>query len=287
MRWQAALLALVAGCADWGRPPLTAPYRAGEPLIQEQGLVGIASDESAAAVQLVDAEGAPPRLDLIALDAGGGTTSQIAVAPEKTARAVALRLRADGRKAVSLLAAIATEEWPEALARAAGEGFVRVPPAATRSGAREWFVPAAAHGTAAPPLLLREARHVRGCTRFVMMGRRRSPMPAHDFVLPERPLKVHPHFVRVSWIWGVFCAALGLGAGHVQLEMLVVRQRQTAFASVRTGQGYLASRLSCLARNLSGQNLQQRDGLIRGLHLVQRDQASVCNGPAGSATPHR
>lgn len=169
MRWQAALLALVAGCADWGRPPLTAPYRAGEPLIQEQGLVGIASDESAAAVQLVDAEGAPPRLDLIALDAGGGATRQIAVAPEKTARAVALRLRADGRKAVSLLAAIATEEWPEALARAAGEGFVRVPPAATRSGAREWFVPAAAHGTAAPPLLLRVAVSKGNPAAFVVL----------------------------------------------------------------------------------------------------------------------
>lgn len=152
MRWQAALLALVAGCADWGRPPLTAPYRAGEPLIQEQGLVGIAPDESAAAVQLVDAEGAPPRLELIALDAGGGATRHLAAAPQETARTVARRVRAEGRNAVPLLAAIASEEWPEALARAADEGFIRIPPVVAERGPREWLVASVA-GVGAPLLL--------------------------------------------------------------------------------------------------------------------------------------
>src|SRR5207302_910549 len=64
---------------------------------------------------------------------------------------------------------IATEEWPEALARAAGEGFVRIPPAATRSSAREWFVPAAAHGSAAPPLLLRVAVSKGNPAAFVVL----------------------------------------------------------------------------------------------------------------------
>lgn len=123
MRWQAALLALGLGCADWRRPPLTAPYRAGEPLIQEQALLGLSPEGNAAAAQLIDAEGAPPRLELIALAASGGPTRQLAAAPGEVARAVARRLRAEGRKPLPLLAALVAEAWPDALTLAARAGF--------------------------------------------------------------------------------------------------------------------------------------------------------------------
>lgn len=153
MRWVAISLALATACADWQRPPLTAPYRAGEPLVQEQAFLGVSSDGSAAAVQLVDAEGAPPRLELIALDARGGATRHIAAAPAQIASAVARRLRADGRKAVPLLGAIAKEEWPAGVAAAAREGFSSIPPAAPDGNPRRWSVAAAAAND--PPLTLR------------------------------------------------------------------------------------------------------------------------------------
>ena len=85
--------------------------------------MGLSPDGNAAAVQLIDAEGAPPQLDLIALDAKGGPTRHLAAAPEDKVRAVAGRLRAEGRKPVPLLAATISESWPDALAIASREGF--------------------------------------------------------------------------------------------------------------------------------------------------------------------
>src|SRR5438067_9707491 len=109
-RCLACCVLVVSACADWQRPPLTAPYRAGEPLLQEQALVGLASDGSAAAVQLIDAEGAPPRMELLALDAGGGETRRLASAADGVARAAARRFRKDGRRPEALLAGIVAEE---------------------------------------------------------------------------------------------------------------------------------------------------------------------------------
>jgi tetratricopeptide (TPR) repeat protein len=161
VRWQAALLALAVGCADWRRPPLTAPYRADEPLVQEQALLGISRDGSAAAAQLVDAEGAPPRLELIALEAQGGPTRHLAAAPDEAARAVSRRLRAEGRKRVPLLAAAIADFWPDALAIAAREGFPKSGDAILDSAGGEsskvsrHSVPARVTGSS--PLLLRVA----------------------------------------------------------------------------------------------------------------------------------
>ena len=152
MRWFAAFL-LVCGCAEWRRPPLTAPYRAGEPLVQEQALVGLAPDGSAAAVQLVDAEGAPPRLELLALDKGGGETRRLAAAPGPAASAAARRLRTEGRRPVPLLAAIAAEEWPDGLATAAAAGFRPRPATAPEPGKRRWAV-TGAPGAGSLPLSL-------------------------------------------------------------------------------------------------------------------------------------
>ena len=156
MRWQVLLLVVAPGCADWGRPPLTAPYRSGEPLIQEQALVGISRDGSAAAVQLIDAEGAAPRLELLALDGKGGATRHLAVAPPETATVVARQVRAEGTKAVPLLGAIAAHQWPEALGRAARDGFSPAAPTAPDAGPQRWSVAPRA-GPGAPPLMLRIA----------------------------------------------------------------------------------------------------------------------------------
>jgi len=109
---------------------LTAPYRADEPLLHEQALVGLSIGGSAAAVQLIDAEGAPPQLELLALDAAGGATRHAGSAPQDAALAVARRLRADGQKPVPLLASAVAQEWPEGLALAVQQGFAASAPIA-------------------------------------------------------------------------------------------------------------------------------------------------------------
>jgi hypothetical protein len=124
----APFLFLVAACADWQRPPLTAPYRADEPLVQEQALVGLARDGSAAAVQLIDAEGTPPRLELLLFDAAGGPTQHVRAAPELIASSVARRMRSEGHKPVPLLGSVVQQEWPEVLASTAQQGFAASEP---------------------------------------------------------------------------------------------------------------------------------------------------------------
>ncbi|HYV65806.1 MAG TPA: tetratricopeptide repeat protein, partial [Myxococcales bacterium] len=93
-----------------------------------------------AAVQLIDAEGAPPRLEILVLDAQGGETRRLKAAPQAAARAAARKLRETGRSPVPLLAAIAAEEWPEGQNAAAASGFSPRAPAAPQPGTRLWLV---------------------------------------------------------------------------------------------------------------------------------------------------
>jgi hypothetical protein len=169
-------LLVLGGCADWQRPALTSPYRANEPLIQEQALVGVAADGSAAAVQLVDAEGAPPRLELIVLDARGGATRHLAAAAGESAGAVSRRLRADGGQPAALLGAIARDEWRDGLVLAAREGFMAIPPAPPDA------LPSAV--PASPPPPVRESPPAG-----------ESPPPAIAGSKPSRA----PHAVPPSW----------------------------------------------------------------------------------------
>jgi len=59
----ACIWALGAGCRDFARPALFPEGAAGEPVVQEQALLGLAPEGDAAVAQLLAAEGAPPRLD--------------------------------------------------------------------------------------------------------------------------------------------------------------------------------------------------------------------------------
>ena len=191
----------LAACADWQRPPLTAPFRAGEPLLQEQALVGLASDGSAAAVQLIDAEGAPPRMELLALDAAGGETRRLAAASESAARAAARRLRADGARPVPLLAAIAAEEWPEAKSLAASAGFAARAPARPEPGKRSWPI-TGAPGAGSLPFLVRTALTSDEPRAFVLLlGERPGGEPGGDEVeLARQPIAGTP-IEGDLWLW--------------------------------------------------------------------------------------
>jgi hypothetical protein len=194
-------LPLLSACADWQRPPLTAPYRAGEPLLQEQALVGLAPDGSAAAVQLIDAEGAPARMELLAFDPRGGETRRLAAAPERVARAAARRLRADGRRAVPLLAGIAAEEWPDAKSIAASAGYAARAPAAPEPGKRRWPI-TGAPGAGSLPLSVRTALTSGEPTAFALLiGERPGGEAAGDEVeLARQPLVGTP-IEGELWLW--------------------------------------------------------------------------------------
>ena len=192
---------VLSACADWQRPPLTAPYRAGEPLLQEQALVGLAADGSAAALQLIDAEGAPPRLELLVFDARGGETRRLAAAPDGVARAAARRLRSDGRRPMPLLAAIAAEEWPDAKPAAASAGFAARAPAAPEPGKRRWPI-TGAPGAGSLPLLVRTALTSGEPRAFaLLLGERPGGDPGGDEVeLARQPIAGTP-IEGDLWLW--------------------------------------------------------------------------------------
>jgi len=188
----ALLLPLLCACAEWRQPPLTAPYRAGEPLLQEQALVGLLDDGSAAVLQLIDAEGMQPRLELLAFDALGGETRRLAAASAQSARAAAQRLRSEGRRPVPLLAGIAAAEWPQAQAAAVAAGFRSRPPDRPDPGTRRWPV----SGTPAAgslPLLLRTAFAADPPAFVLLLGERPGGESGGDEVeLARQPLSGAP-----------------------------------------------------------------------------------------------
>lgn len=149
----AALLLACAACADWRAPPVYALAAGGQPLVQEQALLGVAEDGGAAAAQLVLAEGEEPRLSLLAFAADGRSSRELERGPLRAARAVAARLLAEGRRALPLLAAAVAADWPEALEMAADLGYRAAPPTPPEPGRRRW--PLA--GATGLPLVLRLA----------------------------------------------------------------------------------------------------------------------------------
>ncbi|HKC58967.1 MAG TPA: hypothetical protein VKB92_02690 [Myxococcales bacterium] len=199
LRWASCVL--FCACAEWGRPPLTAPYRADQPLLQEQALLGLAADGSAAAVQLIDAEGVAPRLELLVLDARGGETRRLAAAPQAAVRAAAQKLRGEGRRPVPLLAAVVAEEWPDAIAAAAASGFSPRAPAAPEPGKRRWPI-SGAPGAGSLPLVLRVALSAGDPPAFVLLlGERPGGEVGGDEVeLARQPIAGKPVEGEL-WLW--------------------------------------------------------------------------------------
>src|SRR5260370_11118774 len=113
---------------------------AGQRVVNEQALVGISDEGDAAVVELIDAEGAEPRLSLLVFDRGGGPTRAIRSSSAPTARAVAERVRQEGRRTTPILGAAVAAEWPEASAAATALGYAPRAPATPVPGHRRWAV---------------------------------------------------------------------------------------------------------------------------------------------------
>jgi hypothetical protein len=122
--------------------PLTAPYSASAPLIQEQALLGLDAGGNAAALQLVEAEGMPPSLTLFRLDGEGGPSRVLLTAPDEVAARVAAAVREAGHQARPLLYDAAKGPFVEAFARANALGFERILPGVPQPGTREYRVAA-------------------------------------------------------------------------------------------------------------------------------------------------
>jgi tetratricopeptide (TPR) repeat protein len=166
----ACIWALGAGCRDFARPALFPEGAAGEPVVQEQALLGLAPEGDAAVAQLLAAEGAPPRLELLRLDRDSGVATSIERAPPETAREVARRLIAAGTRAEPLLGAAVAAWWPAALERSSALGFA---PAAE-----------ATLGAQPPPLTLRLAEIQRPRSQALLAGL--TPRGAADEVVVAR-----------------------------------------------------------------------------------------------------
>ena len=132
--------AALAACAERRLPPTFPLGAAGEPVIQEQALVGLSAQGDAAAVQLLAAEGNEPELSLLLFDHAGGTTKVAEKAALKVARAVLARVLAAGARPLPVLPAALALEWPEVQAMAADLGYAPKRPAVPEPGRRRYDV---------------------------------------------------------------------------------------------------------------------------------------------------
>ena len=127
---------------------------AGQPVVNEQALVGISDQGDAAVLQLIDAEGAEPRLSLLVFDHNGGPTRAIRSSSALIARTVAQRLRRAGRTTTPILGAAVAADWSEACAAAISLGYAPRAPATPLPGRRRWAVTGSPR-TGSLPLSLR------------------------------------------------------------------------------------------------------------------------------------
>ena len=152
-----ALVGCLFACAEWRMPPTFPEQAAGRPVIHEQAVLGISAAGDLAAAQLIDADGEPPSLALLAFSRGGEPTRTVLGAPPERAMAVALRLRATGHQAVPLLRPLVALEWPDAIARAAQLGYAAQAPEKAAPDDSIWRV-TGMREAGALPLLIRASR---------------------------------------------------------------------------------------------------------------------------------
>lgn len=155
MRLLSCFACLIA-CAEWRMPPTFPAAAAGLPVIHEQALLGLSTDGDAAVAQLVDADGQPPELALLAFGRAGGPSRTLLVAAKDIAAAVSRRVREQGQKPGPVLAGAVVLEWPAATKQARDLGFLPRAPARPDAG-RQTFPVQGARAAGALPLELRVA----------------------------------------------------------------------------------------------------------------------------------
>jgi hypothetical protein len=216
------LALLMAGCAEWRLKPTFPEEARGQPVVQEQALLGLSGEGDAAVAQLIDVEGTSPQLTLLVFDRAGGPTRTVQSAPEKVAMAVAQRVRQAGRRPTPILAAALAAEWPEAALKASALGFVPRAPALPEPGRRRWSI-AGAKEIGSLPLALRLVEAPGDPPAMVLsLSGRPAGSPAGDEVeLARMPLSgpaVSPElWIQNGIVWllsGSFSGGRGTDALH-------------------------------------------------------------------------
>jgi tetratricopeptide (TPR) repeat protein len=193
-----AALALL-GCAEWRMRPLTAPYQASAPLVQEQALLGLDGEGNAAALQLIEAEGMPPALTLLRLDGLGRPSRLLSTADAEVASEVAASVRAEGRAGRPLLFEAAGRPWAAAFAKARALGFAQVAPCAPETGERSCAVSGSAPTRAR--LLLRTALVDSDPPAFVVFVEDGSHDALGEIEIARQPVAGEP-FEAGLWLRG-------------------------------------------------------------------------------------
>ncbi len=189
---------------------------AGQPVVQEQALLGLSVTGDAAVAALVDAEGAPPELTLLLLDHAGGASRVLRRASAEAARAVALRVRAEGQKPAPVLARALMAGWPESAALVADLGFVAPAPSLPDPGRRRWAVTgAAALGPLPLSLSVRESDDSPRAL-VLLLAERPGGFPGGDEVelarMPLEGLAIVPElWVTAGTVW-LLCGSVGTTA---------------------------------------------------------------------------
>jgi hypothetical protein len=197
-------LGCLFACAEWRMQPTFPAGAAGLPVVHEQALLGLSQKGDAAVAQLVDADGQPPELALLAFDRAGGPSRTLLVAPSETAAAVARRVREQGHKPWPVLAGAVVLDWPAAAERARSLGFF--PRAAARPDAEAQTFPVKGVASIGQlPLALRVA--VSSDELALLLGDGWGAVELARMKLPGAPL------APVLWIEG---GVAWLLAGSVQ-----------------------------------------------------------------------
>src|SRR5207237_3630276 len=144
-----ALLGCVVACAALPMPPTFPARAAGRPVLHEQALPGRSPQGDAAVAELLEADGAEPRLALPAFDRPGATGTLLEASLE-SARAASRDLQAAARPPAPALAAIVAARRPEAGVRAAQLGYAPRPPSDPEPGRALWHIGGAAEAGALP-----------------------------------------------------------------------------------------------------------------------------------------
>jgi tetratricopeptide (TPR) repeat protein len=145
--------AAALACADYRQKPTFPENAAHQPVLNEQAVLGLSNDGSAAIASLIDADGEPAQLRLQIFDAGGAPTKTVLEAAPETARKVSQELQRDGQKPLPLLEAAVRARWPEAFAKAAGLGFPPRAQAVPEPGLRRFAATGAAANGSLPLVL--------------------------------------------------------------------------------------------------------------------------------------
>lgn len=149
-----AFAACLVGCWEWRLKPTFPEHAAGQPVLNEQAILGLSDQGSALVAHLVSADGEGPRLSLRLFDGGSAASHPEMTAPPDAARAVADQVLAEGRRPAPLLGAAVASHWPQALAHALDLGFSPPAPAVPEPG-RQRFIVAGAPENGSLPLALR------------------------------------------------------------------------------------------------------------------------------------